>query len=232
MQKPRPKEARGLRQQRLSREMSGSQEGASAPFIVSEGEKTAETLANPASDRTRPQADGVPARQATTEPAVIVFGYKERRLPQAAWFTEADADLATRAARLMGLRVLRVMDEAHRALAARLRRGQVDASDSTFAPAANRAVFEELCKLAGPVSVPSLAQITADPGAAASCPATWEAIAMGSVVLAHLAPDEGWWEAIVLGAKDGKLVLRWRASARKASFTRAPSELALLPPAV
>ena len=52
MQKPRPKEARGLRQQRLIREMSGSNEGASAPFIVSEGEKTAETLANPASDST------------------------------------------------------------------------------------------------------------------------------------------------------------------------------------
>ena len=95
MQKPRPKEARALRQQRLIREMSGSNEGASAPFIVSEGEKTAETLANPASDRTPPQADGVHARQAATEPAVIVFGYKERRLPQAAWFTEADADLGS-----------------------------------------------------------------------------------------------------------------------------------------
>ena len=61
-------------------------------------------------------------------------------------------------------------------------------------------------------------------------PATWEAITIGSVVLAHLAPDEGWWEAIVLGTKDGQLVLRWRDYARKPSFTRAPSELALLPP--
>jgi hypothetical protein len=50
------------------------------------------------------------------------------------------------------------------------------------------------------------------------------------VVLAHLAHDEGWWEAIVLGAKDDKLVLRWRDYARKPSFTRARSELALLPP--
>ena len=187
-------------------------------------------MANPASDRTLPKADGVHARQATTEPAVIVFGYKERRLPQAAWFTEADADLATRAARLMGLRVLRVLDEAHRTLAARLRRGRVDAADRAFAPAANRVAFDQLCKLAGPVSVPSLAEITADTGAAASCPATWEAIAIGSVVLAHLAPDEGWWEAIVIGAKDDKLVLRWRDYARKPSFTRAPGELALLPP--
>ena len=56
MQKPRPKEARGLRQQRLIRAMSGSNEGASAPFIVSEGENTAETLVDPASDSTLPQA--------------------------------------------------------------------------------------------------------------------------------------------------------------------------------
>jgi hypothetical protein len=230
MQKPRPKEARALRQQRLIRAMSRSNEGASAPFIVSEGEKTAETLANPASGSTLPKADGVHARQAATEPAVIVFGYKERRLPQTAWFTEADADLATRAARLMGLRVLRVMDEAHRTLAARLRRGRVDAADPAFAPAANRVVFDQLCKLAGPVAVPSLAEVTADTGAAASCPATWDAITVGSVVLAHLAPDEGWWEAIVIGAKDDKLVLRWRYYARKPSFTRAPGELALLPP--
>src|SRR5215213_3916408 len=106
----------------------------------------------------------------------------------------------------MGLRALRIMHDAHRALAARLRRGQVDAADPTFAPAIQREVFEELCKLAGPVGAPSAAEITADTGEAASCPATWEAIAVGSLVLAHLAHDEGWWEAIVLGAKDDKLV--------------------------
>ncbi len=226
MQKPRPKEARGLRQQRLSREKSGSQKGASAPFAVPGGENTPNQPQSVTLSLSEPST-----KPAGSEPAVIVFGFNAYRIPQAAWFPHDEADLATRAARLMGLRVLRVMDEAHRKLAARLRRGQVFASDATFAPAANRDVFEELCKLAGPVGVPSPAEITTDPGEAASCPATWEAIAMGSVVLAHLAPDEGWWEAIVLGAQNGKLVLRWRASARKPSFTRAPSELALLPPA-
>ncbi len=220
MQKPRPKEARGLRQQRLSRKMSGSQKGASAPFAVLGGENTPNQPQNPTAS----------AREPSTKPAVIVFGFNAYRIPQAAWFPHDEADLATRAARLMGLRVLRIMDDAHRALAARLRRGRVDAADSTFAPAANRVVFDELCKLAGPVGVPSFAEITADPGEAGSCPATWDAIALGSMVLAHLAHDEGWWEAIVLGARVGKLVLRWRDSARKPSFTRAPAELALLPP--
>ena len=225
MQKPRPKEARGLRQQRLSRENRGLQKGASAPFAVPRGE----TTPNQPQSWT-PSLNEPSTTPAGTEPAVIVFGFNAYRIPQAAWFPHDEADLATRAARLMGLRVLKVMDEAHRKLAARLRRGQVYGSDPTFAPAANREVFEELCQLAGPVGAPSLAEITADTGEAASCPTTWEAIAIGSVVLAHLAPGGGWWEAIVLGAKDGKLVLRWRDSARKPSFTRAPSELALLPP--
>jgi len=130
----------------------------------------------------------------------------------------------------MGLRVLKVVDEAHRKVVARLRRGRVDAPDRAFAPAANRVVFEELGKLAGPVSVPSLAEITTDTDETASRPATWDAITIGSVVLAHLAPDEGWWEAIVLGAKDDQLVLRWRADARKPSFTRAPTSVAIAPP--
>jgi hypothetical protein len=64
----------------------------------------------------------------------------------------------------MGLRVLKIMDDGHRKLTARLRRGQVDAADPTFAPAANREISDELCKLAGPVGAPSLAEITADMG--------------------------------------------------------------------
>jgi len=54
----------------------------------------------------------------------------------------------------------------------------------------------------------------------------------GHVVLASAGPGEGWWEATVIGAKDDQLILRWRDYAREPSFTRTPSELALLPPAV
>jgi hypothetical protein len=98
MQKPRPKEATAPRQQRPDRENRGSNKGASAPFVIPGGEKAA---ANPPKPT---EATETAAKRPGTEPAVIVFGYNERRLPQAAWFTEAEADLATRAARLMGLR--------------------------------------------------------------------------------------------------------------------------------
>ena len=43
----------------------------------------------------------------------------------------------------MGLRVLKVEDDAHRQLAARLRPGQVYAADQTFAPAVAKEVFDE-----------------------------------------------------------------------------------------
>ena len=124
-------------------------------------------------------------RKAGAEPAIIVFGYNEHRIPQAAWFPEAEAALATRAARLMGLRVLRIENDAHRELAARLRQGQVYAADRTFAPAVLREVFDTLCELAGPVGAASKVEITASKDKAASRPASWEAIAVGNLVIAQ-----------------------------------------------
>src|SRR3954447_2646740 len=138
MQKPRPKEAPAPRQQRPTRENRGSHEGASAPLVVSKGEKAAENPAKEANNGALHKAEEARAKKPDTGPAVIVFGYNEHRVPQAAWFSEAEANLAIRAARLMGLRVLRIEDDAHRQLAARLRQGQVYAADRTFAPAVQR----------------------------------------------------------------------------------------------
>jgi hypothetical protein len=107
---------------------------------------------------------------------VIVFGYTERRLPQATWFPQAEADLATRAARLMGLRVLRIEDDVHRELAGRLRQGQVYAADQTFAPVVLPDVFSRLRELAGPVGARS-PDNGDDP---ASRPASWQAIEVTS----------------------------------------------------
>ena len=94
MQKPRPKEARAPRQQRSSHEMSGSQKGASAPFAVPGGENTPN---QPQSST--PRLNEPSTKPAGSEPAVIVFGFNAYRIPQAAWFPQDEADLATRAAR-------------------------------------------------------------------------------------------------------------------------------------
>src|SRR4051812_5292281 len=57
MPKPRPKEATAPRQQRPTRENRGSNEGASAPFLISEGEKSTANPAKEANNGALQQAD-------------------------------------------------------------------------------------------------------------------------------------------------------------------------------
>jgi hypothetical protein len=156
---------------------------------------------------------------------VIVFGFNAYRIPQAAWFPHDEADLAIRVARLMGLRVLKIEDDTHRELAAQLRQGQVYAADQAFAPIALPDVFGRLCELAGPVGARS-----PDNGDAASRPASWQAIAVGDLVIAHESAEDGWWEAIVVAIENDQLVLRWRDYARQPCVRRGRFDVALLPP--
>ncbi|ACS40552.1 conserved hypothetical protein [Methylorubrum extorquens AM1] len=55
-------------------------------------------------------------------------------------------------------------------------------------------------------------------------------IGLGSVVLAHEGPDEGWWEAEVIGINGSVFSLRWRDYPTQPTILRKATELALLPP--
>ena len=55
-------------------------------------------------------------------------------------------------------------------------------------------------------------------------------IGLGSVVLAHEGPDEGWWEAEVIGINGRVFSLRWRDYPTQPTILRMATELALLPP--
>jgi hypothetical protein len=125
----------------------------------------------------------------------------------------------------MGLRVLRIEDDVHRELAARLRQGQVYAADQTFAPIALPDVFNQLTELAGPIGTRS-----PDNGDAASRPASWQAIAVGDLVIAHESLEEGWWEAIVVAVENEQLLMRWRDYPRLPCVRRGRREVALLLP--
>src|SRR3954449_8214929 len=187
MQKPRPNQAAAPDQQRPERDTRASTKGASALFVVPGGENTMKQTPIPTPNGTKPpaKADAATPKQHDNGPAVIVFGYNEHRIPQAAWFPAREAALATRAARLMGLRVLRIEDDAHRQLAARLRQGQVYAADRTFAPAVVREVFDTLSELAGPLGAASILDVAAEGAGPASRPASWDDIRVGSLVIAH-----------------------------------------------
>lgn len=55
-------------------------------------------------------------------------------------------------------------------------------------------------------------------------------VGLGSVVLAHEGPDEGWWEAEVIGINGRVFSLRWRDYPTQPTILRKATELALLPP--
>ncbi|CAO4172070.1 hypothetical protein CFFPNG_01899 [Methylorubrum aminovorans] len=55
-------------------------------------------------------------------------------------------------------------------------------------------------------------------------------IGLGSVVLAHEGPDEGWWEAEVIGINGRVFSLRWRGYPTQPTILRKATDLALLPP--
>jgi hypothetical protein len=57
-----------------------------------------------------------------SEPTLMVFGRVGTGKPRASWFDAVSADLATKAANLMKMRVLRIEAEEQKALARRLAR--------------------------------------------------------------------------------------------------------------
>lgn len=61
-------------------------------------------------------------------------------------------------------------------------------------------------------------------------PTEREQIGLGSIVLAQEGPEEGWWEAEVIGCNGRVFSLRWRDYPLESSILRPVGQLALLPP--
>ena len=64
--------------------------------------------------------------------------------------------------------------------------------------------------------------------ASAPLPKSWSEIRVGSLVIAHEGPVDGWWEAVVTEVHADVLTLRWRDYPRLAAITRNRKEVALL----
>jgi hypothetical protein len=60
-------------------------------------------------------------------------------------------------------------------------------------------------------------------------PRTWDEIGIGSLVLATIGVEDGWWESVVLGVNGEMLTLKWRDFPGMRTFVRRRTELALLP---
>lgn len=82
------------------------------------------------------------------DPSLVVFGRDGAGKPRASWFDAPSEELATKAADLMQMRLLKVETEEQKAVARQLAAGRVLESGRAFTPFARATVFSKLVELA------------------------------------------------------------------------------------
>src|SRR5450830_1749943 len=166
------------------------------PNLAKTGQTAAANPKSPTGGQQRPPSDSrgsVEAGNADAAPGIIVFGLDPTGKSKAATFPAHQVELATKAAGLMQLRILKVDSPELTQFAAQLPVGKIYASGHGFVPQVRTAIYDRLVQFADPAPAPGL-------------PATWDDIDVGHMVLAREeGVDEGWWEAIVI-AKDGDML--------------------------
>ena len=187
--------------------------------------------------------------------AVVVYGTDDAGKPRAALFKPSEAKVATKAAKLMNLGVLKVRTPAQAESAAKLPTGRLYANGKGFVPYVRRDLFSQMMALAGgsvrartmattaaqPAKVgPAGTEAAADPQAGSPTPLpsdlsrvlprTWADIQVGSLVLAHDGVEEGWWEAIVIKREGDTLTLRARDYPKVPPFKLHSTAVALINP--
>ena len=170
-------------------------------------------------------------------PELIVLGRDEAGKPRAARFPTGHDGLVAKAAKAMNLAVCKADGEVLSELAKKLPPGRLYSTGRGFVPAVGRSLYDKLVeqlKLAGqPVpgeADPPNGDESATAQAAPGLPATWDGIAVGHLVIAQEALDDGWWEAIVLARDGDMLTLKWRDYPWQPNVLRHAGSVALLKP--
>ena len=164
------------------------------------GQTAAPNPKSPTGGQQRPPSDSrgpVEAGNADTAPGIIVFGLDPTGKSKAATFPAHQADLASKAAGLMQLRLLKIDSPELTQFAAQLPVGRIYASGHGFVPQVRTDIYDRLLQFADPAPAPGL-------------PATWDAIDIGHLVIARDELAAGWWEAIVIARDGDMLTLKWR----------------------
>jgi hypothetical protein len=189
-------------------------------------------------------------------PALVVFGRDATGKPHASSFSQSEADLATKAAELMGLRLLPVRTDTERALAAKVPRGRVFATGRAFVSFIKPALLTELQAaalnsgvkplklLTGPASSGAGEPTLMAPAAAAKPlkgsgtapvkqPCGWADIQVGSIVLGAAPPRRTeWFECLVIAVEGEDLfTLRYCDWPKEPPFKRRRVEVGLMHPA-
>ena len=167
--------------------------------------------------------------------ALVLFGRDAAGKPHAASFLGADANAAKVAATAMTLKTAEITTDAAREIAPKLPVGKLFPSGKAFAPFVKASVYTELLAAIGVAdetpqaehaeAAPKLYEFTGY-----QLPPGWGDIKLGSLVLATVAPMDGWYEALITEVKDdGLFVLKWRDWPEDGAILRRAHQLGLLP---
>src|ERR1035437_8126682 len=134
--------------------------------LAKTGQTAAPNSKSPTGGQQRPPSDSrgtVEAGNADAAPAIIVFGLDPTGKSKAATFPAHQADMASKAAGLMQLRLLKIDSPELTQFAAQLPVGKIYASGHGFVPQVRTAIYDRLVQFADPAPAPGL-------------PATWDDI--------------------------------------------------------
>ncbi len=183
------------------------------------------------------------------QPDLLVLGCGDDGKPCAARFPAAQADLVSKAAKLMGLTVVKGATPALAELVKKLPVGRLYANGKGFVPPVRRDYYAKLLEAAGlsdlagagnggtggKNSPPGSSGASDQPAVPApGLPKDWDGIEVGHLVLARTDPEDdwdgGWWEAVVV-KKDGDLLtVKWRDYPEYDTFVRHRYAVALIKP--
>ena len=137
---------------------------------------------------------------------MVVYGFGEDKKPRAAKFSEAEFELARKAAELMKLNVFEGESGKLRQVLQKLAPGRIYASGEGFVPYIRPNQFDKLISVLG----------VAEPKAPESKPPTtlpssWDSIGVGHLVLGQAdSAENGWWPATIENVDGDMLLLRAR----------------------
>ena len=141
-----------------------------------------------------------------------------------------DADLVTKAAQLMDLKVYEAASEDLAALAKKLPEGRLYGNGRGFVPNVRQSLYSEIIVTLAVEPQAAVGKDQDELPVATGLPRTWDEIAPGHLVIAQEGLDHGWWEAIVLGRTGDIFTLRFRDYPKLPKFARHRTAIALMSP--
>ena len=124
-------------------------------------------------------------KESAASAQLIVLGYDEHHKPRAARFPATDADLVTKAAQLMDVKVYEAATEDLAALAKKLPEGRLYGNGRGFVPNVRQSLYSEIIVTLAVEPQAAVGKDQDELPVATGLPRTWDEIAPGHLVIAQ-----------------------------------------------